>query len=93
MKLAVAFLDDNGSCTHVHRSSRIPLSSPCWRAVAWVRPLPRQAPEALAGWLLRDEAVVGMRRVYPGQAPGLPAIAGPRDRRGSGVKGGPRAVA
>jgi len=37
-----------------------------------------------------DEAVVGWRRVSDGQASGLPALAGPRGRRGSGVKGGRR---
>jgi hypothetical protein len=42
---------------------------PGLRAVAWVRPRREDlTPEALAGWLLRDEAVVGMRRVHPGQA-------------------------
>jgi hypothetical protein len=30
---------------------------------------------------LRNEAVVGMRRVYPGQALGPPTIAGPRGRK------------
>lgn len=39
---------------------------------------------------IRDEAVVGMRRVQPGQTLGAAGSAGPRGRRAPGVKGGPQ---